>query len=48
MFRDKYNNLPVFIGENGMGIEREDRYRSFSTGMIIDDYRIEYIRENLY
>lgn len=44
--RDEYGNLPWFISESGMGVENEQRYRDES-GMIQDDYRIEFIKEHI-
>lgn len=46
LIKNKYNNIPVFVSENGMGIENEERYRK--NGMIQDYYRIQYINEHLY
>ena len=38
--------MDVFIGENGMGVENETRFRN-KEGMIEDDYRIEFLTEHL-
>lgn len=44
--KEKYNNMPVYISENGMGVENEDKFRD-ENGMINDHYRIEFIGEHL-
>ena len=44
--RDNYGNLPWFVSENGMGVSREERFMD-ETGQILDDYRIEFIKEHL-
>lgn len=44
--RDNYNNIPWFISENGMGVQDEERFID-ETGMIRDDYRIDFIKEHL-
>ena len=44
--RDNFDNIDVFIGENGMGVENETRFRN-KEGMIEDDYRIEFLTEHL-
>lgn len=41
-----YPGMECRITENGMGAQREGRYRDGS-GMIQDDYRIEYIHDHL-
>lgn len=41
-----YGSIPWFIAENGMGIEGEERFMDES-GMVQDDYRIEFIAEHL-
>ena len=43
--RDNYNNIPWLITENGMGVENEERF--IKDGMIIDDYRIEFMKDHL-
>lgn len=43
----KYHNLSWMIGENGMGVENEQRWRNLSTQIIDDDYRISFISEHL-
>ena len=47
VMKTDYHNFPWFISENGMGIENEQKYKN-SDGVIQDDYRINYIQENLY
>lgn len=45
--KQDYSNKPWFICENGMGIENEAQFKDAS-GIIQDDYRIEFISEHLY
>ncbi len=47
LIRDKYNNIPWFVSENGMGVENEDIFRNKETEMIEDDYRIAFLSEHL-
>lgn len=47
MIRDKYNNIPWFLAETGMGVSNENRFRN-ELGYIEDDYRIEFYKEHLY
>ena len=44
--KERYDNIPWIVSENGMGIEGEERFQDES-GMVQDDYRIEFIAENL-
>ncbi|MED5053085.1 MULTISPECIES: glycoside hydrolase family 1 protein [Anoxybacillaceae] len=44
--KENYENIECFISENGMGVEGEERFRD-ETGMICDDYRIDFIKEHL-
>lgn len=44
--KDNYGNIPWYIAENGMGVENEERFMNDS-GMIEDDYRIDFYREHL-
>lgn len=44
--KTEYGNVEWLVSENGMGVEGEGRFRDAS-GMICDDYRIEYIAEHL-
>lgn len=46
MIRDEYNNIPWYVSENGMGVADEERFADES-GIIQDDYRIEFITEHL-
>ena len=46
MMRDKYNNIPWYVSENGMGVADEERFMD-EKGMIQDDYRIEFMEEHL-
>ncbi|WP_182199725.1 glycoside hydrolase family 1 protein [Paraliobacillus salinarum] len=44
--KDNYNNIPWYVAENGMGVSDEERFMDDS-GMIQDDYRIEFYQEHL-
>ncbi len=44
--RDNYDNIEVYISENGMGVEGEMTFADDS-GVIQDDYRIEFIQDHL-
>lgn len=44
--KENYGNIPWFVSENGMGVSREERFLNES-GMIEDDYRIDFIKEHL-
>ncbi|MEK4909218.1 6-phospho-beta-glucosidase [Niallia circulans] len=44
--RDNYGNIEAFISENGMGVANEERFLN-EHGQIIDDYRIEFIKDHL-
>ncbi|MBU5468224.1 glycoside hydrolase family 1 protein [Virgibacillus sp. MSJ-26] len=44
--KDNYGNIPWYVAENGMGVENEQRFINES-GMIEDDYRIDFYREHL-
>ncbi|MGL5721627.1 MAG: glycoside hydrolase family 1 protein [Brevinema sp.] len=44
--RDNFGNIDVFIGENGMGVENEGRFRN-QDGLIEDDYRIDFLKSHL-
>lgn len=44
--KENYNNIPWYVAENGMGVENEKRFID-DKGMIIDDYRIDFIKEHL-
>ncbi|QGS52275.1 glycoside hydrolase family 1 protein [Spiroplasma tabanidicola] len=45
LIKNKYDNFPWIISENGMGVEDELRFEK--ENMIMDDYRIEFIEEHL-
>ncbi|MDR2465429.1 MAG: glycoside hydrolase family 1 protein [Streptococcaceae bacterium] len=45
--QNNYGNIDWFISENGMGVSNEERYMD-ETGVIHDDYRIQFIQEHLY
>lgn len=44
--KEEYGNIETRITENGMGVQDEYRFRDES-GMIQDDYRIEYVKGHL-
>lgn len=44
--KNEYGNIPWLITENGIGIEKEERFID-ETGMVQDDYRIDFIRDHL-
>lgn len=44
--KEEYHNIEWFVAENGMGVENEKQYKDAS-GMIQDDYRIDFIKEHL-
>lgn len=44
--KHEYGNPDWLISENGIGIEHEERYRD-AQGMIVDDYRIDFLSEHL-
>ncbi|WP_162138150.1 glycoside hydrolase family 1 protein [Spiroplasma diminutum] len=44
--KEKYDNIPWYIAENGMGVENEERFRDVE-GMINDDYRIEFLKDHM-
>lgn len=43
--KERYNNIPVYISENGMGVQDEDRFKK--NKVIQDTYRIEFVKEHL-
>ena len=45
IIKEKYNNIPWFVSENGIGIEGEEKF--IEDGMVQDDYRIEFLKEHL-
>ena len=44
--KNHYHNFEWFVAESGMGVENEKQYKD-ETGMIQDDYRIEFISMHL-
>ena len=44
--KNEYGNFEWFVAESGMGVENEKQYKDDS-GMIQDDYRIEFIKMHL-
>lgn len=47
IIKTRYNNMPFFISENGMGVQKEWLYRDEKSGEIQDDYRIAFVQEHL-
>ena len=47
MLRDEYDNIPVYISENGIGRYKGDIEDMDDTGFIHDDARIEFLKEHL-
>lgn len=45
--QNEYGNIKCFIGENGMGIEKEEEFLD-ENGTVIDNYRIDFFRDHLY
>ena len=45
--KNNYNNIPVYIAENGTGIEGEEKFVNQKTKMIEDDYRIEFLGDHI-
>jgi len=46
MIKNEYKNIAWYVSENGMGVADEERFMD-QTGMIQDDYRIEFMQEHL-
>lgn len=46
MMKEKYNNIPWFVSENGMGVADEERFAD-KDGIIQDDYRVDFMKEHL-
>ncbi len=46
IIKTRYNNIPFYISENGMGVSGEEKFRN-KEGYIEDDYRIAFIQEHL-
>lgn len=44
--KEEYGNIEWLISESGMGVEGEKQYKD-RNGMIVDDYRIDYISEHM-
>lgn len=44
--KNNYGNIPWYVSENGMGVQEEERFIN-NEGIIVDDYRIEFIKEHL-
>ncbi len=47
LIKEKYNNIKTYIAENGMGVQDEQKFRDDKTGIIQDDYRIEFLKSHL-
>ena len=45
--KNEYGNKEWFVAESGMGVQNEQQYKDES-GMIKDDYRIDFIKQHLY
>lgn len=45
--KKEYDNKEWFVAESGMGVQNEKQFRDAS-GMIQDDYRIDFIKQHLY
>ncbi len=45
--RDEYDNIPWYVNENGFGCVEKEKSRN-KNGMLIDDYRIDFINRHLY
>lgn len=45
ILRDYYGNIPWYVAENGIGVEGEEKF--IKDGIVIDNYRIEFISEHL-
>ena len=45
MIKEKYNNIPWFVSENGIGIEGEEKF--IKDKMVQDQYRIDFLKEHL-
>ncbi len=43
--KEKYNNIPWFVSENGIGIEGEEKF--IENGIVQDQYRIDFLTEHL-
>jgi 6-phospho-beta-glucosidase len=46
MMRDRYDNMPWYVSENGMGVAEEERFAD-ADGIIQDDYRIDFMKDHL-
>lgn len=45
MIQAKYGNIDWFVSENGIGIQGEEQF--MENGMVMDDYRIDFLKEHL-
>lgn len=43
--KNEYNNMPWFVSENGIGIEKEEQF--IVNEVVQDDYRIDFLKEHL-
>jgi 6-phospho-beta-glucosidase/beta-glucosidase len=43
--QNEYGNIDWFVSENGIGIQDEEKF--ISSGMVQDDYRIDFLKEHL-
>lgn len=46
VLKNKYNNIPWMVTENGMGVGGEEQHKD-ATGVIQDDYRIDFVADHL-
>lgn len=47
IIKERYNNIPFYISENGIGIENEEKFRNQQNKSIDDKYRCAFINEHL-
>ncbi len=45
--KNNYGNLPVYIAENGIGIEGERKTLKNNSDIVKDDYRINFLQEHI-
>ncbi len=47
LIKNEYNNLKTYVAENGIGVQGEQKFIDKKTGLINDDYRIDFIKNHL-
>lgn len=47
ILKEEYNNIPVYISENGIGRHNGDAEDTDETGYIHDDARVDFVKEHL-